>query len=357
MFLRSPKVVKQPQDTGGHDDRFLHHVRGRDLNPYAVWVHAWVATLADFVWVVCGLLIARLLLARGAFWKHPAPVVVMVAALTVVALLAKEAGLAIPSLLLVAGISLKDVRWRWAFAASAAVGVAYLSLRYPILADPARKATSYGIDLGGIPLRFVGYQLFPLHLGHSWANSILVAPAWRWTSYSAFIGTCWFGLLRTPRHAVIWLLMSVACLGPSLLIGSMASQYAYGLSAGLIMFVALVWSGTRVWGRILAVGLMLVSSWHGVEVAYHIRNVGLLQAQFSPSMADALAQSGATPQAPLHLLPRCLSQRAVYNGFAAHIPSYHGVEIAGRVIVLSESRNNQPIAAVECDGTVRLPSR
>ena len=30
MFSSSPKVVKQPQATGGHDDRFLHHVVGRD---------------------------------------------------------------------------------------------------------------------------------------------------------------------------------------------------------------------------------------------------------------------------------------------------------------------------------------
>ena len=75
------------------------------LNPYAIYVHGWVATLAELLWTACALGIAWFVLAaqRG---SRTAAVAVFL--LTSLALLAKETALAIAPLLGLAWLLTRD---------------------------------------------------------------------------------------------------------------------------------------------------------------------------------------------------------------------------------------------------------
>ena len=68
------------------------------LTPYAVYTHGWVGCIADVLWVGCALLLAACVQRT----HHALPSALAAALLTGIALLAKEAAFAIPSLLALA---------------------------------------------------------------------------------------------------------------------------------------------------------------------------------------------------------------------------------------------------------------
>src|SRR5688572_15461639 len=77
------------------------------LGPYAVFVHGWVATLADLLWVGIALALAHALVTFGAPGRPESrspralvPIAIAAFAATALALTAKEAAVVIPGLLL-----------------------------------------------------------------------------------------------------------------------------------------------------------------------------------------------------------------------------------------------------------------
>src|SRR5690606_13467265 len=118
----------------------------------------------DLLWVMATLCIV-LIVQRADRLGVDIPRLIAVAALTLAALLAKEAALSIPCLLFVAWLLSRKRGWRDAFLASAVVAGVYLLLRVGVLTTHSHHGSGYGIDLAGVPLRFLHYQVFPWFIG------------------------------------------------------------------------------------------------------------------------------------------------------------------------------------------------
>lgn len=129
------------------------------LGPYATYTHGWVATIADCIWVACTLAIG---LAASSRWAVAARSAV-VFFLTGLALLAKEAAVIIPALLLLAWcFSQRERRWFDA-AAVAAIPVAfYLAIRLHTILTGAPAGSLYDWELAMIPRHWFEYQIYPL---------------------------------------------------------------------------------------------------------------------------------------------------------------------------------------------------
>ena len=327
------------------------------VNPYAVYVHAWVGTLGDLLWVTAALLIALIVQRISKEDGLPGPQLAVIALLTLAALLAKEAALSIPSLLFVAWLFSGQRRWRDAFLAAAAVGGAYLLLRFGVLTDSAREGSGYGIDLAGVPLRFVDYQSFPFF---PWAEEINVMSVFsyeRRRNMAILALLIWLVALRGPRSWTAWLLLSFAALGPALLIGSISNQYGYGFSAALIGLGAWCWQGAGILRRIVMVFGATIFCWHAIGVARQMREVGDLQAVYSSSLAATVDAARATGRKPLGLRADCDNQRWVYQRLSNGIPSYDGVAIGSRVRVLApeDAGSGMIETRIDCEGRVYLP--
>ncbi|MEZ5464253.1 MAG: hypothetical protein R3F22_03295 [Lysobacteraceae bacterium] len=325
------------------------------LNPYAVFVHGWVGTLADLLWVMAALLLA-LVQTSSRLRAAPRWQLLLVAVLTTLALMAKEAALSIPALLFVAWLFLRQHAWRNAFLVSATVAAVYLLLRFAVLTDVSHEGSGYGVDLVGAPLRFLHYQLFPLS---PWAEEIHTLAAYshsRLAKVAVPTLLLWLFTLGSVRYAAVWLLLSLAALGPALLIASSSNQYGYGLGAVLIGIAAWRWRDIGAVGRGLQLFAALVLCWHALGVAHHVRRAGDLQAVYSPSLAAALADSGATLERPLGLRPDCDDQRWVYQRLSFQIPRYDDVPIGGRVRILApDEADTGRLRRIACDGRVYLP--
>jgi hypothetical protein len=298
------------------------------LGPYAAYVHGWVGTLGDLVWVGCGLAVA---VAARARLREPA-LAVIAATLTVAALLAKEAAVVIPALLALAWWLLpRDRRWAVAAAATAVPVAAYLALRFGALMDAPRSGGQYSLSLVHAPARWLEYQVFAFNptlfethntFMRGWTDPRTLVAALTWLAVVA-------ALARTGwRWAFAFVAGGIAALGPVLVLASASNQYAYGYAAVTAVVAAAAWPHAPRWGRaVLAFALLLVL-WHGVNVMRQVRDVGVRQAVFSPAVADVLSSRG---DAPLRLRAQDRDRTWVYQRLIHGVPSYRGVAMGDRV--------------------------
>lgn len=324
------------------------------INPFAVFVHGWVGTLGDLLWVMAGLAIALITQsARGA--RLSTAGLLAVAALTLAALLAKEAALSIPSLLLVAWLLTRQQGWRSAFLASAAVAGVYLLLRFGVLTGHPRDGSGYGIDLAGVPWRFAGYQMFPFFPWADEINDLARFSGERQRNMAILTLLIWLAALRGPRDWLTWFLLSLAALGPALLIAAMSNQYGYGLGAVLVGLAAWRWQKAGVLRRALLLFALTILCWHAIGVAQHMREVGEIQVVFSPSLSVAVANARPSAQQPLGLRADCEGQRWIYQRLSRDIPRYNGVAIGPRVRMLAaDDASMHSQARIDCRGRVYL---
>jgi hypothetical protein len=126
------------------------------LGPYALYVHGWVATIADLIVLSCILLIA-LIISRT---KQAITAVVAAGLFSLIGLLSKESAIAIPALLAVAWVFDGRKRtWMIATVFSGMVVSIYLGIRaQPLLHQP--ENTQYILSIWNLPLRWVEYQLY-----------------------------------------------------------------------------------------------------------------------------------------------------------------------------------------------------
>ncbi|TXH74682.1 MAG: hypothetical protein E6Q88_04145 [Lysobacteraceae bacterium] len=127
------------------------------LGPYAVFVHGWVGTMADLLWLSCalgiGLIVARV---SRPWWAFCAA-----ATLTLIGLLGKEAAITIPPLLAVAWwFDARKPAWMAATIGAGGVAAVYLGLRYQALLQSPRDGAQYALSAWHPPLRWIEYQLF-----------------------------------------------------------------------------------------------------------------------------------------------------------------------------------------------------
>lgn len=303
------------------------------LGPYAAYVHGWVGTLGDLLWVGCGLL--------GAWFgarPRALPAMALVALLlTAVALLAKEAALSLPALAAVAAWLDPARRRQWlaALAGAALASLAYLALRHAALAQVGPQDASYAWSLANAPLRWLEYQLYPPNLPVFEAHNTLGRGIDARTMVAALLWAALCGtLLRAGwRWAAAFVAGGIAALGPVLVLGMAANQYAYGFAALTAGVVALAWPALPRRGRWLAGVLALLLLVHGAGVVRQVRQVGEVQAVFSPALARVVA--AAPSGSVVRLAPEPDAAAWMFHRFTHDIPHYAGVPIGGRVRVVA----------------------
>lgn len=302
------------------------------LNPYAMYVHGWVATLADLIWVGCALALAHALLTLhrrdGPAWAAAAAAF----ALTGAGLLAKEAALSIPALVGLAWLLLgRGPVLGAAMLASGAVAVAYLALRLGVLLQPGSD-TGYAFAPWMAPqnwLKFWIYlprpQLF--EVGNTWLGFD------KRTVVSALLGLGAIAAVArsSPRLGALLVLGGAAALVPALPLPWPATQYGYGFSAWTLACFALAWPLMAKWARALMVLFALLVVWHGVNVQRDMRAVGERHALFQPALMQALR----THRGVLRLRPE-KRYEWVYQRLTFNVPAWRGEPVGARVEIVAE---------------------
>lgn len=293
------------------------------LSPYSAWVHGWVATLADLLWLAAALLLAHLL--ERVHRPRPLSWIAVVACVaTALGLLAKEAGLAIPALLALAWLTHRRNReWAAALLGSGVAALAYLLLRLAPI-DTGSAGGAYAWSFANVPHRLGEYLLFPWTLGLTEPVALWTLGPIRLVLPASLLLLFLLGLARAGwRSAIIWLLAAAAALGPTLLLAAPSSQYAYGFAAVLAAAVAHAWRRSRGW-LVLPLAFMLA---HGVQIQAALNETGRIERRFYADVVAAL-----THHPDLRLLPD--ENAWIYLRLTHDIPAYGGVPIGERVRVV-----------------------
>ena len=322
------------------------------LGPYAAYVHGWVGTLGDLLWVGCALLVGLVATGERPSWR----IAVATFVLTTTALLAKEAALSIPALALVAWtLDLPRRRpWRLVLLGSATPALIYLALRYGPLLAAAPQGNAYDWSLAHLPLRWLEYQLFLPNLPVFEVHGTLARGFA--DKRTVIAGVLWLALLFALarvgwRWAAAFVGGGIAALGPVLVLGASASQYGYGFAAFIAGLLAVAWPSLPRWGRGVAVLMGVLVTLHGINVMRQMRHVGEVQAVFSPALVDALAAPRTTP---LRLAPAADAEAWIFQRMTHEIPSYRGVPIGNRVQVVGVGESADHV--IQADGRL-LPTR
>lgn len=313
------------------------------LSPYATFVHGWIGTIGDLLWVSAGLALglatARVAARRDDDGAGSGSVEglyclilvgVLSAALTGLGLLAKEAAVAIPALLSLAWwFDGRKRSWVVATAVSGAVVAIYLVLRIDALLNTPNVG-AYTLSAAHAPKRWLELQLFGFMPDvFETFNSLAGGVTWR----VLIAGALWLALLAALwqsgwRAFAIFVLGGIAALAPVLPLAESSNQYGYGFAAVVTMVAAAAWSSTSRWGKGVLLVAALTFVWHGVYVMHTMRRVGEVQAVFSPALVDALEMRG---DEPLRLHVAVEGDRWIFERLTHDIPSYRGVPVGSRV--------------------------
>jgi hypothetical protein len=311
------------------------------LGPYTAGTHGWVATLADLLWVAAALLLAQLLEAEERI--RQGWLVLAAFLLTGAGLLAKEAALSIPALLGLGWLLLKrDRRWAAALLGSSLAAMIYMVLRLAPI-DAGSSGGSYAWSLAHVPLRLLEYMLFPWVSGRSEPVSMwLPRSSGSWLLTLSMFGLFVTAIARAGWHSALrWMLAGVLALGPTLLLGAASNQYAYGFGAVLAAATAQAWTRSRY----LLLLPLLVAAWHGLQIQQTMHEIGGIQQRFHADLIAELQREAGT----LHLLPDDRSW--IYHRLAHQIPSYRGVPIGDRVLIVEQPE--QATHRIGVDGGLR----
>lgn len=323
------------------------------LNPFSAYVHGWVATLADLLWLAALLWIALLALARNEETTRASSIrFATIACLSSLALLSKESGVVIPVICALAAVlSPRKLNWRLATLASAIPTTIYLLMRVAII-DKGASGTAYAWNLWSIPLRWVEYFLYAFIPTVFEPATILTASHAR----LALAGLLSLGLVASAfrahwRLGLGLIIGSMVILGPVLLLGFSAAQYGYGFGALLCgIGGATAWRlqgarFSRVWlGLLGLLGILLI--WHGINVQRTIVHVGRLQSIFSPQLASL-----ASSPSPLPLRMRSETDESwIYQRLSHEIPSYRGQVMNRQVHIVPPGQNADYL--ISADGTI-----
>lgn len=325
------------------------------LNPYAAYVHGWVATLADLLWVGFGVVAVLLLQWRV---RVAGDVVtskgLIVAALigcaaTVPALLAKEAAIVFPALAVLVALLGTQRRVWFAVAVGSGVAVlAYLVLRLGVVLDGATPDGQYAWHPWHVPRRWFDYLAFLGLPRPAEVQSLALASTGRLLLAALLPAAVLVVLWRAGwRDAVAWLVGGAAALGPVLILAQSANQYGYGFSAVCVGVVALAWPRLHRIGRAVVSVAALVVVVHGVDVQRHVLQAGQRQAVFSPALVQALADVPGPAPIALHAPPR---ERWLYARLLHDVPTYLGTPIGNRVVLVDTP--DAADAVIESDGRI-----
>lgn len=296
------------------------------LNPYAAYVHGWVATLADLLWVGASLALAAVLeraYRRGAI----VPAAAWAFGLTALGLLAKEAALVMPGLVGLAWLLAGRPRvLAAATAASALAALAYLALRAGALLSPD-ASSGYSLAPAAAPKNFAAYAMYLPVTASFEVNTLWLRSHGQLVASALLMLGLALGVLRaSPRLGLALALGAVVTVGPVLVLPQTATQYGYGFSLWLVACTALAWPKLGRPFRALVLLLSLLCTWHGVRVQHEMRAVGERQAVFQPALAQALAAHDGPLKLQRHRKFGWAYERLVHD-----VPSWRGQAIGDRV--------------------------
>lgn len=321
------------------------------LLPYSMYVHGWVGTLGDLLWLAALLFIVLLVLGAKHDVSHRqrASRLLTVAWLTIMALLSKESAITIPCFCVVCACLSKqrNIWWQAALTSSIPV-VVYLALRFPAL-NEGSVDSSYTWSASHVPKRWLEYQLYPYVPNLFEPGPIFNISLKRLMIAMGFFLLFYGAVLRANWRLGLGLLAgSAALLGPVLLLTFSAAQYGYGFGAVLAASGAIGFSRLKHkknWQSALLAASIL-TAWHGMRVQHKMHEVGIRQAVFSTQLANLASAAEATP---LYLWTDSKYSWA-YQRLSHQIPGYQGIKHR-RLILLT---NDRMMAShiVEDDGSI-----
>jgi hypothetical protein len=268
------------------------------LSPFVVYVHGWTGTLADLLVLLFALLAARTI--QRATPTETTTVRALrafgTALLVALALLCKESAIVLPALLVLAAYaqpSLKTTRLAVAF--SAAIVVAYLALRLPILADSTSSNPAYAWSLRNIAPRLAEYLLYPFMPPLFEIGSLLKAGAGRFVAAAACVTLLIYALAtRNVRWPAVWLVAFIAALAPVLVLPTAYDHYAYLASATTVAIAASAWPSLGRPQRTILAILAAIAVAHGIAVMSRMVAAGIVERNLH---ADLLEIVRAAPDA------------------------------------------------------------
>jgi hypothetical protein len=290
------------------------------LSPCAVYVHGWTGTLADLL-VLAFLLLAGRLVQRGT-----SAGAIGAALLVALAVVAKESAVVLPALLAFAAYGRPSRRTaRFAVAISAAVVIAYLALRLPILVDSASANPAYSWSLRNIAPRTAEYLLYPFLPPMFEIASLLKASIARLAAAAACIAFLLYALAtRNPRWPIAWLAGFIAALAPVLVLPIAYDQYAYLASALGVAIAAAAWPELRRAPRTVLAVLAAIVVAHGAAVMWRMVAAGIVERHLHADLLEIVRHDPATPMVVTPADPRdaWLVQRLLHE-----VDRYRGVSL------------------------------
>jgi hypothetical protein len=290
------------------------------LSPCVVYVHGWTATLADL------LTLAFLLLAVRQVQRGTTTGAIGAALLVALALLSKESAIVLPALLVFAAYGQPSSRpTRLAVAFSAAVVIAYLALRLPILVDSASANPAYAWSLRNIAPRTTEYLLYPFMPPLFEIASLLKASLARLIAAAACIALLFYALAtRGERWPLAWLAAFIVALAPVLVLPIAYDQYAYLASALGVAIAAAAWPALRRPARVILAILAAIVVVHGAAVAWRMVAAGVVERNLHADLLEIVQRDPATPIVVVAADPReaWLVQRLLHE-----VDRYRGVSL------------------------------
>lgn len=318
------------------------------LGPYAVYVHGWIATLADLLWVGIALALAHALLTIRDHWRQPegrtagalANTAIVAFAATGLALAAKEAALAIPAVLVLCwGLRPRDT-WLAAAAGGALVAAAiYLVVRLPVLLSGG-GGDAYALAPELAPQQWLAYHLFVLR-----PSTFEVAGLWNASVVALALAAgvwlaLWVAVARADRRLAAALVLGGALmLAPTLPLAMTSNQYGYAFSLWTVACVALAWPKLALPSRTLVWLFVVANVWHGANVQREMHRTGERQALFQPALAAALA----TQRGDLHLY--AADRPWLYRRLTTDVASWRGHPIGDRVVWVESAERADLVVA------------
>ncbi|MEO8460977.1 MAG: acyltransferase [Dokdonella sp.] len=338
------------------------------VTPYVVFVHAWVGTIADLLWLAF-VLLALLFLSRGRDrTRDSQPLltggieIIVIALLTWLALLSKESAIVFPLLLLCAW-PLRGRKLAPAIVASSLMVALYLWLRLDTILFTPHEPGVYGWSFASIPTRAFASAIFPFipKLLEVYSVTVVSLPrlAFGVVGASLFIGV--FASVGW-RWMCLLIFGWLACLGPTLILDIGSNVYVYVASAFACGVCALVFSRMSLTAKGIFGALVALVVVHGFQVGAQMRHVGRLQHHLYESLDQILPT--IDPVHPIRVRAQAgrddfVVTRLLYRG----IRSYRGIPLGDRVEVIGfddksvepshlmlRSGYLEPMADIEADG-------
>lgn len=311
-------------------------------NPFAVYVHGWTATLAELAWVACALGLACVVLrVRRESLAVPAVAGLAFASL---ALMAKEAALAIAPLLLLAwAVRGREPRWLAACIGAAIPTLAYLVSRLSMLLFDPRPFDGYAWSPAAIPLRWLEMQTWPFLVTSFELGGVMRASSSRLGLAIGVATLLALVAFRAHRRLGIgFVIGGLLAIGPALVLLQPYPQYGYAWSALACACLAAAWPRVGTPSRATLLVALVLSSWHGFNVQREMRRVGELERAFTPSLRDA-----ARREAALHLYVEAPRDAWIYRRLL--VPVELGSTGSGASVVVERGLATHRVAA---DGRV-----